>query len=56
MVAKRHKMHKSQIARETAEFNPLVRSLKGSLNGAKIAKKDYHKYFEEKYLYYLTKC
>ena len=36
--------------RETSEFTPMVRSLKGSLKGAKVAKKDYHKYLEEKYL------
>jgi hypothetical protein len=37
-------------ARETSEFSPIVRSLKGSLKGAKIDEKDYHKYLEEKYL------
>ena len=37
-------------AKETSEFTPLVRSLKGSLKGAKVDKKDYHKYLEEKYL------
>ena len=36
--------------REKPEFTPLVRSLKGSLNGAKVGKEDYHKYLEEKYL------
>ena len=36
--------------RETSEFTPIVRSLKGSLKGAKVAKKDYHKYLEEKHL------
>lgn len=36
--------------KETSEFTPLVRSLKGSLKGAKTGKKDYHNYIEEKYL------
>jgi hypothetical protein len=36
--------------KEKSEFTPLVRSLKGSLKGAKVGKKDYHKYLEEKYL------
>ena len=36
--------------KETSEFTPLVRSLKGSLRGAKVGKEDYHKYLEEKYL------
>ena len=36
--------------KETSEFTPIVRSLKGSLKGAKISRKDYHKYLEEKYL------
>ena len=34
----------------SAEFSPLVRSLKGSLRGAKVSRKDYYKYLEEKYL------
>ena len=34
---------------ETSEFTPLVRSLKGSLKSAKVGKKDYSKYLEEKY-------
>jgi len=37
-------------AKETSEFTPIVRSLKGSLKGAKVGKEDYHKYIEEKYL------
>ena len=36
--------------RETSEFTPLVRSLKGSLKGAKVDIKDYYEYLEEKYL------
>lgn len=36
--------------REESEFTPLVRSLKGSLKGAKVDKKDYREYLEEKYL------
>ncbi len=36
--------------RETSEFTPVVRSLKGSLKGAKVGKEDYHRYIEEKYL------
>jgi hypothetical protein len=36
--------------KDTSELTPIVRSLKGSLKGAKIGKKDYHKYLEEKYL------
>ena len=35
---------------EKSELTPLVRSLKGSLKGAKVGKEDYHKYLEEKYL------
>ncbi len=35
--------------KETFEFTPLVRSLKGSLKSAKVGKKDYSKYLEEKY-------
>ena len=35
---------------DTSEFTPLVRSLKGSLRGGKVGKKDYHKYLDEKYL------
>lgn len=36
--------------KETSELTPIVRSLKGSLKGAKIGKKDYKKYLEEKHL------
>ncbi len=36
--------------KETFEFTPIVRSLKGSLKGAKVGKEDYYKYLEEKYL------
>ena len=36
--------------KKASEFTPLVRSLKGSLKGAKVGKKDYHKYLEEKHL------
>ena len=36
--------------KETSEFTPIVRSLKGSLKGARASKQDYHKYLEEKYL------
>jgi hypothetical protein len=35
--------------KEEPDFSPLVRSLKGSLKGAKISKEDYHQYLEEKY-------
>lgn len=35
---------------ESADFTPLVRSLKGPLKGAKVGKKNYHEYLEEKYL------
>ena len=35
---------------ETSEFTPIVKSLKGSLKGAKVSKEDYHRYIEEKYL------
>ncbi len=35
---------------DTSEFTPLVRSLKGSLTGAKVDEKEYHKYLDEKYL------
>ena len=40
----------SDPARKASEFTPLVRSLKGSLKDAKVSKKDYHEYLEEKYL------
>jgi len=36
--------------REASEYTPIVQSLKGSLKAAKVGKKDYHKYLEEKYL------
>jgi hypothetical protein len=36
--------------KETSEFTPIVRSLKGSLKGVKVGKKDYHKYLEEKHI------
>jgi len=36
--------------KETSEFSPIVRSLKGSLKGTKVGKKDYHKYLEGKHL------
>jgi hypothetical protein len=36
--------------KETSEFTPIVRSLKGSFKGVKVGKKDYHKYLEEKHL------
>lgn len=36
--------------RDASDFTPLVRSIKGSLKGAKVSKKDYHVYLEEKYL------
>ena len=35
---------------DTSEFTPLVRLLKGSLTGAKVDEKEYHKYLDEKYL------
>jgi len=34
----------------SSEPTPLVQSLKGSLKDAKVCKKDYQKYLEEKYL------
>ena len=34
--------------KDTSEITPIVRSLKGSLKGVKVGKKDYHKYLEEK--------
>ena len=36
--------------KDTSEITPIVRSLKGSLKGVKVGKKDYHKYLEEKHL------
>ena len=39
----------SETKKETSEFTPIVRSLKGSLKGAKLGKKDYHKYLQEKH-------
>ena len=37
-------------AKDTSEITPIVRSLKGSLKGVKVGKKDYHEYLEEKHL------
>ena len=36
--------------KEISELTPLVRSLKGSLKGGKVGKKDYYKFLEEKHL------
>ena len=36
--------------KKTSEFTPIVRSLKGSLKGAKVGEKDYYEYLEEKHL------
>jgi hypothetical protein len=36
--------------KDTSEITPIVRSLKGSLKGVKVGKKDYYKYLEEKHL------
>ena len=36
--------------RDTSDLTPIVRSLKGSLKGAKVDKKHYHKYLGEKHL------
>lgn len=40
----------AEPGKEASEFTPLVRSLKGSLKGAKVGRKDYHEYIDEKYL------
>ena len=40
----------AEPGKETSEFPPIVRSLKGSLKGAKVGKKDYYEYLEEKHL------
>jgi hypothetical protein len=40
----------AEPGKEASEFTPLVQSLKGSLKGARVGKKDYHKYLEEKSL------
>ena len=39
-----------EMDNEKSEFTPIVQSLKGSLKGASVGKKDYHKYLEEKHL------
>ena len=39
-----------EMDEEKSELTPIVQSLKGSLKGASVGKKDYHKYLEEKYL------
>ena len=39
-----------EMDKEKSEFTPIVQSLKGSLKGANVGKKDYQKYLEEKYL------
>jgi hypothetical protein len=36
--------------KEALEYTPIVRSLKGSLKDAKVGKKDYHEYLEEKHI------
>ena len=35
---------------ENQQFTPIVRSLKGSLRGAKVDIEDYHRHIEDKYL------
>ena len=50
LVAGYFSMLDNKTDKETSELTPIVRSLKGSLKGAKIAKKDYQKYLEEKHL------
>ena len=50
IVASYFSLLDDEPGKETSEFTPIVRSLKGSLTGAKVGKKDYHKYLEEKYL------
>ena len=36
--------------KEISEYTPIVRSLKGSLKEAKVGKKDYYEYLEEKHI------
>ena len=50
MVAGYFSVLDAEPEKEASEFTPLVQSLKGSLKGAKVTKKDYYKYLEEKYL------
>jgi hypothetical protein len=35
--------------KEISKYTPIVRSLKGSLKEAKVGKKDYYEYLEEKH-------
>ena len=50
LVAGYFSMLDNKPEKELSELTPIVRSLKGSLKGAKIGKKDYQKYLEEKHL------
>ncbi len=50
MVASYFSLLDDKPKKETSDLTPIVRSLKGSLKGAKIDKKDYHDYLEEKHL------
>ena len=50
IVAGYFSLLEAEPKKATSELTPLVRSLKGSLKKAKIGKKDYRKYLEEKYL------
>ena len=50
LVAGYFSMLDNKPDKERSELTPIVRSLKGSLKGAKIGNKDYKKYLEEKHL------
>jgi len=48
IVASYFSLLNAKPEKDTSEITPIVRSLKGSLKGVKVGKKDYHKYLEEK--------
>jgi hypothetical protein len=50
LVAGYFSMLDNKPDKKISDLTPIVRSLKGSLKGAEIGKKDYRKYIEEKYL------
>jgi len=50
MVADYFALLGSRMERREARLTPRVRSLKGSLRGARASKEDYRRYLAEKYL------
>ena len=50
LVADYFSLLDSQLVDSDNKLPPITRRLKGALKGAKINKKDYHEYLEDKYL------